>query len=86
MTSARDFTAELHELKRTDGISTPAGQARIREILKMLGVNLDNPNGAFDTHFQVRTESFSDEELWENTPPHFRHLLAPELIAKFVKE
>lgn len=86
MPTARDFQAELRELERTGEISTPAGQARIRQILKILGINLDNPDGAYDTHFEVRTEPFSDEELWENTPPCFRHMLPPEVIRKFDKE
>lgn len=83
MNSARDFGKELRELKRTGEILTPAGQARLRQILKILGVNLDNPGGDYDTHFEVRTEPFTVEELWENTPPCFRHFLPPEVIQKF---
>lgn len=85
MTGAQDFRAELHEMKRSGAVSTPAGQARLREILKILGVNLNPAEGEDVDRMQVRTDPFSDEEMWENTPPRFRHMLPPEVIRKFDK-
>lgn len=85
MTSARDFQAELHEMERSGAASTPAGQARLREILRMLGVNLNPAEGDDIDRMQVRIEPFSDQEEWENTPPCFRHMLPPDVIRKFDK-
>ncbi|MFY2822967.1 hypothetical protein [Ruegeria sp. MALMAid1280] len=85
MTSTRELKAEVHELERSGAVSTPAGQARLREILKILGVNLNPAEGEDIDRMQVRTEPFSDEEAWQNTPPCFRHMLPPEVIQKFDK-
>lgn len=86
MTSAQDFRAEVQEMERSGAASTPAGQARLREILKMLGVNLNPAEGEDIDRLLVRTEPFSDEEEWENTPPCFRHMLPSEVIRKFETE
>ncbi|WP_380997053.1 hypothetical protein [Sedimentitalea sp. HM32M-2] len=83
MKELRDIQAELSDLKRSGEISTSTGQARLREILKMLGVILDGCGEADEGCLQVRTEPFSDEELWENTPPRFRHFLPSVMIRRF---
>ncbi|AXT35616.1 hypothetical protein D1820_11875 [Phaeobacter sp. LSS9] len=80
--TAKAKVKALKEVLRRHG-ETPEGQAKTRELLKSLGIDVENAQAGTERRMQVSTEPVSDEELWKNTPEQWRHLLPPEIVERF---
>ncbi len=81
-TKARAKAKALREVLRRYG-ETPEGQAKTRELLKSLGIDVEKVQADTESRMQVSTEPVSDEEIWENTPAKWRYLLPPEIVERF---
>ncbi|UWR42088.1 hypothetical protein K4F85_04140 [Phaeobacter inhibens] len=80
---ARDLRNELFDLVCTGRVSTVEGQERLRAILIILGADAESDEQNYSGQMEVRTEPFSDEEIWNNTPPCFRSMLGPKFKKRF---
>lgn len=43
----------------------------------------DCPSGFDCGNYEVSTESLTDAEIWEQTPPKFRRMLGPDFAKRF---
>ena len=80
---ARDLSDELFDLVCSGRVSTAEGQERLRAILRILGANTESNEQHYSSPMEVRMEPFSDEEIWNNTPPRFRSMLGPDFRKRF---
>lgn len=75
---ARDLRDELYDLVCSGRVSTFEGQDRLRAILRIIGADIESDEQYYGSPMEVSAEPFSDEEIWNNTPPRFRSMLGPD--------
>lgn len=64
---------------------TPEGQARIKELLRSYGINVEMGEDHDPSEMQVRSEPFSDMETEANMSPQRKRMFPPDTIQKSKK-
>ncbi|MFV1658209.1 MULTISPECIES: hypothetical protein [unclassified Phaeobacter] len=80
----REKVQAILEQCRRDS-QTPEGQARIKELLRSYGINVERGEDHDPSEMQVRSEPFSDKETEANMSPQRKRMFPPGSSERFEK-